>query len=972
MALVNGQEIDLLPTKGMRDEAKRYRVWKQQGQSGGTEVAARRATQILSGDELSPETVLTMNAWFARHEVDKQAEGFRPGEEGYPSPGRVAWAAWGGDAGMSWAAVKAESIKNSADRLMQALADFPMDGPLDLYELDESAVEFGERPYPNEHAARLRDPSQYERFRRANNRGGEGVDFIFGIKEGTAELQAIRFKLSRFTSAEARQWLRDNDYTPIQFEPATNEKAMDAELQRAAPDALKEGDFVSWDSSGGRARGRIEHVMREGTLGVPGTEFSINATEEDPAALIRIYRDGEPTETMVGHRFSTLTKIDDIRSLKVEIKIEMDDSEDDSMEEADTEDAMSTEDEPADEEERALARDLEGGKYTRTEATEFRSVKARTFEFPFSSEYPVARYFGNEVLSHEGSAADLTRLNDGAPLLFNHNPDKVVGVVERAWIDESKRRGYAKVRFSRNKFAQEVLDDVKDGILRGISFGYAIEKMEERDGDFVATRWSPHEVSVVSIPADPTIGIGRSLLSPEPIMDEVLQVAEPSISDEVASPAAQVEEEATTRQAAETASIPIPAMEENTPDLEVIRSKAAEAERTRIAAISALGAKHQMQDLARELIDGGRTLDEARAAVLDKLGSTPVEQPIRSTDVTTNDVGLSEKETKRFSFVRALNYLANPGDASARRSAEFEIEVGEAAAKKYERSSNGIVVPNEVLRRDLVVGTSTAGGNLVADELLSGSFIDLLRNRLALAQAGVTMLSGLQGNISIPRQSSAATAYWVGEGSSPTESQQAIDQVNMTPKTVGAFVDYSRRLLLQSSIDVEGMVRNDLARVIALELDRAAIYGTGSANQPLGLTNVTGIGTQSLTSYGTFAEYIGMETDVASANADAGSLRYVVNAAARGALKSTEKATNTGMFVFENNEINGYPAIVSNQLASNDALFGDFSMMIMGMWSGLDLTVDPYAGATAGTVRIIALQDVDVAVKQPGAFCYAT
>jgi HK97 family phage major capsid protein len=115
-----------------------------------------------------------------------------------------------------------------------------------------------------------------------------------------------------------------------------------------------------------------------------------------------------------------------------------------------------------------------------------------------------------------------------------------------------------------------------------------------------------------------------------------------------------------------------------------------------------------------------------------------------------------------------------------------------------------------------------------------------------------------------------------------------------------------------------------------------------------------------------------METDVASANADAGSLRYIINAAARGALKSTEKATNTGAFVFEDNEINGYPVIVSNQLQNNDALFGDFSMMIMGMWSGLDLTVDPYAGATAGTVRVIALQDVDVAVKQPGAFCLGT
>ena len=670
--------------------------------------------------------------------------------------------------------------------------------------------------------------------------------------------------------------------------------------ERAAPDALKEGDFVSWDSSGGRARGRIEHVMREGTLGVPGTEFSINATEEDPAALIRIYRDGEATETMVGHRFSTLTKISPIRA-------------------------------------------TEGGKFQRSEVTSFRALEEeRSYEFPFSSEYPVMRYFGNEVLSHEMDAANLSRLNDGAPLLFNHDPDRVVGVVERAWVDGDKKRGYVKVRFSRNKFAQEVLDDVRDNILRGISFGYSIDKMEERGDDFVATRWSPYEVSVVSIPADPTIGIGRSLT------EEIVVQAAPA-----ASPT------------------PEPEME-NTPDLEVIRSEAVEAERTRIAAISALGDKHQMQDLARELIDGGRTVDEARAAVLEKLGTQPVEQVIRSADVTSNDVGLSDKETRSFSFARALNFLANPSDSSARRAAEFEIEVGKAAAQKYERSSNGIVIPNEVLRRDLVVGTPTAGGNLVADELLAGSFIDLLRNRLALAQAGVTMLTGLQGNISIPRQTSAATAYWVGENGSPTESQQAIDQVNMTPKTVGAFVDYSRRLLLQSSIDVEGMIRNDLARVIALELDRAAIYGTGSSNQPLGLTNTTGIGSQTITTFGTFAEYIGMETDVASANADAGSLRYIINAAARGALKSTEKATNTGMFVFEDNEINGYPVIVSNQLQNNDALFGDFSMMIMGMWSGLDLTVDPYAGATAGTVRVIALQDVDVAVKQPGAFCLGT
>jgi HK97 family phage major capsid protein len=413
-------------------------------------------------------------------------------------------------------------------------------------------------------------------------------------------------------------------------------------------------------------------------------------------------------------------------------------------------------------------------------------------------------------------------------------------------------------------------------------------------------------------------------------------------------------------------------MENTTPDVEVIRSKAAEAERSRIAAITALGAKHGLQDLASELIEGGRSVDEARAAVLDKLDTRAAKVEHRIADEKANDLGLSEKETKEFSFIRAFNALANPSDKKAWEAAAFEREVSEAAAKKYGKPANGIMVPNEVLRRDLTVGTPTAGGNLVATELLAGSFIDLLRNRMALMQAGITMLSGLQGNISIPRQTAAATAYWVGEGSAPTESQQSIDQVNMSPKTVGAFVDYSRRLLLQSSVDVEAMIRRDLASVIALELDRAGIYGTGSANQPLGLTGTSGIGTQVISTYGTFAEYIGMETDVASANADAGSLRYIINAAARGALKSTAVVGTEARFVYEDDEINGYPVIVSNQLASNDALFGDFSQFVMGMWSGLDLTVDPYAGATSGNVRIIALQDVDFAVKQPGAFCYGT
>ena len=781
MATVAGTDVDLMPTEGMREEAQRYRDWKAEGKAGGTEVAAARARQILSGDELSPDTVITMAAWFARHEVDKQGEGFSPGEDGYPSAGRVAWAAWGGDAGQTWANEKADRIKALQDRQMEEA-----------------------RPYPNEHAARLTDPDQYDELRRENDAGGNGVDFIYGIKEGVSEIQAVRFDAQEFSPAEARTWLSEHDMDPIEFEEATGE----------------------------------ERTM-------PGL-----------------------------------------------------------------------------------------GRHQRAEITTFDEVEDRTYEFPFSSEYPVARYFGNEILSHDVKAADLSRLNDGAPLLFNHNPDKVIGVVERAYIDGKKRRGYARVRFSRNPFAQEVLSDVKDGVLRNVSFGYSIDKMEERgSGDFVATAWSPYEVSVVSVPADPGVGIGRSL--------EAEQAASAAPTPD-----------------------PIPAMENTTPDLAVVRAEAAEAERSRIAGISALCDKHNMADLGRQLIESGRSIDEARAAVLDNLDIK--QEPV---NMSAAEIGLTEKESRSFSFLRAINYLANPTDRAAREAAAFEIEASEAAASKLGRQSRGITIPQDVLRRDLNVGAATAGGNLVATELDAGSFIDLLRNASALDQAGATVLTGLTGNVAIPRQSGAGTAYWVAESGAPTESQQTVDQVSLTPKTVAAFTDYSRRLMIQSSIDVENMVRSDLARVLALKIDLAGLYGTGSNGEPLGLKLTTGIGTEDFAAdTPTFAEVVALESDVATANALLGSPVYLMNAAMRGGLKTKAKDAGSGLFVMEGNEVNGYQGVLSNQVASGDLWFGNFADLIIGYFSGLDLMVDPYTNSTSGTVRVVAMQDVDIAVRHPESF----
>ncbi len=608
-------------------------------------------------------------------------------------------------------------------------------------------------------------------------------------------------------------------------------------------------------------------------------------------------------------------------------------------------------------------RDYEEKSLQRDFTLEIKQVEKedRTIEFPFSSELPVERYFGNEVLEHSREAANLKRLNDGAPFLWNHNPDQVLGVVERAYIDEKKKRGYAKVRFSEEEFADSKFRDVKNKILRNISFGYVINKAEEVDNSIVARDWEAFEVSLVSIPADNSIGISRSIndkieanhMQNNNKKDNIMKEANVSASSD-----------------ALPTKLNLKNMTTNDKELDLVRSedavnKALKSDRARFDQIRKTGKKYDMNDLADEYIRDGRSVQEFNQAVMDQWNPEKITPKPQDAEI-----GLSEAETRSFSFIRALNYLANPGDRAAREAAAFEIEASNAAAKKAGRVSRGITVPYDVMRRDLKTSPATQGGNLVQTDLDAANFIDLLRNSSALDQAGATTLTGLQGNIAIPRQSGAATAYWVAEGGAPTESQQAIQQVSMVPRTCGAFTDISRKLLIQSSLDVEQMVRNDIAKVIALEIDRAALYGTGSSNEPLGLHNTSGIGTESITANNpTFAQVVNMESDVAAANALMGNLAYITGATIRGAMKVKAKDSGSGLFLWDgNNTVNGYNAYMSNQVEAGDIWFGNWSDCIIGYWSSLDLLVDPYTHSTSGTIRITALQDVDVAFRHAASF----
>jgi HK97 family phage major capsid protein len=618
------------------------------------------------------------------------------------------------------------------------------------------------------------------------------------------------------------------------------------------------------------------------------------------------------------------------------------------------------------------SRDYDGQRLTRAEAVDLTvSEDELSIEFPFSSEYPAARYFGNEILSHDRSAADLSRLNDGAPLLFNHDPNKVIGVVERAWIDSQKKRGYAKVRFSRNAFAQEVLADIQDGIMRNVSFGYQINKLEERGGgDFIATSWTPYELSAVSIPLDPTVGVGRALDA---------QPAAPAASS---TPETEPE-------------VPM----DNSTDFAAVRAEAAaeaaKAERARIAGITALTEKHGMADLGRQLIDGGRSLDDARAAVLDKLEIKPAE--------AVAPVDMAPAERAKYSITAGIRAMLtgdwSSSEAGLVRDLSREVEKS-GVSKTTERS---FFVPFSALsqRATYVTSGATTGGNLVATDLLADDFIEFLRNNAVMLQLGVRTMPGLVGNVAIPRRSGVASTYYLStQTTAITQSESTFDQVTMSPKNLAALSKYSRQTLLQGTPGIEELVRRDLTDGINLAIDLGILNGSGSSGQPTGIMQTSGIGSVAMGTNGgaiTLEKVVDLESAVMQVNGavNPASVAYLTNYKVLAALKKLRaggSTTGDGPFLFNTDAarigrgptpgtLNGYPLAATNQVPSNltkgsssgvcsALLMGDFSQAMVGFWgNGLEITVgedqDDFSKALTSVRGIVSY---DVAVRDPKSF----
>lgn len=617
------------------------------------------------------------------------------------------------------------------------------------------------------------------------------------------------------------------------------------------------------------------------------------------------------------------------------------------------------------------------------------NVTDRTMELAFSSETPVERWFGKEILGHGPGECNLDWLSSGrAPFLVDHNTREQIGVVVRAWIG-ADLKGRALVRFGSSVRAEQELQDCAAGIRCNVSVGYDLDELVlvESGGEpgdpgadpTYRAKWTPWEISTVAIPADTAVGVGRE--AAEGARD--IPVVKPS-SNRTRSM------EPNTQNQPAPAPAPAPVVTPGADTAAILR-----AERQRVEDITALGTRHQLKEITDKAIKDGTSIEAFRGIVLMSI------EPGKPLETPATELGMSRKEAKSYSVVRMLAAQANAktGAGDLRSLAPFEAECHTEVEKRLGVAARGIFVPLDVQRqeiivapgqRDLVVGTANAGGNLVATDLRPADFITLLRNAMMVRAMGATVLTGLVGNIAIPKQTGAGTAYWVGENAAPTESQQTVGQVPLSPKSVAAFTDYSRLLLKQSSIDIEGFVRSDLSQILGLAIDLASLHGSGAANQPLGLAGTAGIGAVVGGTNGaapTWGNIVDLETQVAVANADVGRMGYLTNAKVRGKLKQTEKAATTAQFVWPDvagprpgfGLMNGYGVGVTNQVASNltkgtsngvcSALFfGNWADLLIGEWGVLDLLVNPYIGADAGTVRVHAFQSVDIAVRRAGSF----
>ena len=543
----------------------------------------------------------------------------------------------------------------------------------------------------------------------------------------------------------------------------------------------------------------------------------------------------------------------------------------------------------------------------------------------------ITAVLATETPVHRHSYMEVLRINSDSidlgrfpiPILVSHNDDKLP--VGIALNPRIVNRELiADLRLSESEEGQGLLRDVRAGILTNISIGYRpLDYFDEGDTRYI-TSFEVLEASIVAVPADPKARVKE-------IRHERLKT-----------------------------------MQTN----DIGRADAAE-----MLAI----AKHWNKvEMAQDAITRGHTLAQFRETLLDSIKDGPLLQ-------ANTEIGMTDREADSFSIVRAINAKLS-GDW---RDAGLEREVMETT-RGSARHADSIVLPPEVMRRyskrDITLGSPANGSNLVQTDVLGGSFIDALLTESVILER-CTRLAGLQGDVAIPKTTSAVSAAFVTETGTISESTPTFSQVTMSPNTIASFVEISRRTLMQSTPDIEAILRRDMSRQIAAKIDDVIIEGGGS-NEPSGVLQTSGIASVALGTNGdaiTYAALVDMVKEVEIDNANSGALAFVTNPKVAADMRITAKQSSgvEGNFILaDNSRVLGYPVIVTNNCPSDltkgtgtalsAVIYGDWSSVLVGFYNSVEILVDQYTKAEQNLVRIRAVQDLDVAVRHAESFAAIT
>jgi|DEB0MinimDraft_6_1074348.scaffolds.fasta_scaffold00174_26 HK97 family phage major capsid protein/HK97 family phage prohead protease len=884
MAKYKGEDIDLRPTQTMAEEAQRGLDWRKEHGRGGTAVGVARARQLVNRDELSPRTVRRMVSFFARHEVDEEAEGFRPGENGYPSAGRIAHALWGGSPGRAWA--------NEKDRIMDRI--------------------------DSEDSRALKDDFSEKTLTALQNKVDEHNE-KHGDKKGkrvTLRMLAAVYKRGIGAYKTNPGSVRPSVSSPEQWAMARVNVFLKAvrtgkfQSGKFDTDLLPDGHPLKTDvQSDDKERGDIveeRHIQ--------------NVEETDDAYIITFGKS----------------------MMEVE-----ENGDKDEMDERPYHDD--------DEDERFDRSDL----VMRAMGMDDKAIDAdeRTVRVGVSSEEPVKRSFGMEVIDHQRESMNLDFLNSGrAPLLLDHDMERQIGVIKSVELDEEARRLRAVVRFGRGDLASEVFNDVSDGIRQNISVGYRVDGRVEREDDgedIVRVSTTPMEISIVSIPADQSslVGVGRSISEP--------LHATPKIEE----------------RKDEMSDI----------DLDAVRAEAAKAAQKSAKEIMTLARKHSRADLGEDAIGRGVSVDEFRGELLEVIANKPLETPAHVVDAPI-------KEQREYSLARMIRAQAT-NDWS---DAGFEREMSDEVQRRTGRAARGVYVPDFAWRAGAMAtaATGAVGDENVVDNFIptvhrGDMFIEALRAKQVMANLGVTFMGGLTNRIKMPKFSAGATAAFVEELGAVADQSQTDAGVTLQPRTMGAYVDISRLALKESVPALDQIVQDDLLRAAADLIESAAISGSGSGGQPTGILNNGDVGNVDISADTdvaalTWADLTDLVKTVEDADGiiNAQTLGWLSNPKVKAKMANTVKVSSTDSIMLLNdpwNSIYGYRAEFTSNVPSNlnpgdggtDAsalIFGDFSQLIVGLFGGADIMIDETTGGLAGTTRIILHQDIDIAIRNGASF----